>query len=293
MARAVARGQLIANGTNGSSTLGFLVKGPGPAPVVTMNGTGNSGGINMPSTATFAVNSTTSPFNTSGGHTTINAGPFVFGASQANLGKTPIFSGGSITYSTQTSDPLSGLAAPSPAGLQAQSYGGGSTTISPGLYTGVLNIGNSNVVMNPGVYYIQPDGSGNAGVSMSGNGSLDGTSGVFIYVAKGTGTMTFSNNGTGSIALNPINTGAYKGISLFVDGGWVTGNTNVELGGTPGASVYGTVYGPSSTLILHGTTHANTGSQVIADNVTTKGNASIGTGSGPIVGQALGFQLVE
>jgi hypothetical protein len=109
----------------------------------------------------------------------------------------------------------------------------------------------------------------------------------------GTGTMTFSNNGTGSIALNPINTGPYKGISIFVDGGWAKANTNLELGGTPGASIYGTVYAPSSTLILHGTTHANTGSQVIVDNVTTKGNASIGTGNGPITGQAIGFQLVE
>jgi hypothetical protein len=293
-ARAVARGLLAAGTASPSNNIGMLVLGT-TSGVVSENG---NVGIDMPG-RTFAVESTNNAFSTAGSNAELTAGKFVFAANNtpAQLGNPPVLNGPSPTYSTPTADPLSGLAAPSTSGLLSQTYGGGSVTINPGIYTGVLNIGNSNVTMNPGIYYLKPDAGGNAGITMSGNGSLDGTSGVFIYVAPpavaGTGFMNLTNNGTGAISLNPINAGTYKGISIYVDRAWATANTNLELGGTPGANIYGTVYAPSSSLILHGTPNANTGSQLIVDTVTVKGNAHVNAGSGPQAGQSVAFQLVE
>jgi hypothetical protein len=291
-ARAVARGQLVANSDNSTNSIGFLVL---DTTSVSITENGNVG-LNLPSTATFAAESTNSAFSTAGTKAEITAGKFVLAAQNnpQQLGTPPKLNGPTPIYGTATADPLSGLAAPSTSGLLTQTYSGGSGTINPGIYTGVLAIGNSNVVMNPGIYYIQPDGSGNAGITLNGNGSLDGTSGVFIYVAPGTGAMTFTNGGNGPISLNPINTGTYKGISIYVDRGWATtANNLLELGGTPGASIYGTIYAPSSNLLLHGTPQANTGSQVIIYTVTLKGNAAAGVGNGPLDGQSIGFQLVE
>lgn len=291
-ARAVARGVLTAGSASPNNNIGMLVKGT-EASTVNMNG---KPGLDMPGRV-FAVESTNSAFSTAGKNAEITAGSFVFAArnTPSQIGNPPTLNGPSPTYSTVTSDPLTSTfsTAPSSSGLLSQTYSGGSVTINPGIYTGVLNIGNSNVIMNPGIYYLKPDAGGNAGISMSGNGSLDGTSGVFIYVAPGAGSMSISNNGNGTISLNPINAGPYKGISIYVDKGWTPANSTLDLGGTTGANVYGTVYAPTSSLLLHGTPGANTGSQLIIDNVTMKGNASAGVGSGPQAGQSIGFQLVE
>jgi hypothetical protein len=292
-ARAVARGVLVAGAANPNNSIGFLVlQKTGTS--VTLTGTPPS----LTVAKTFAVNSTSSPFSTSG-NPSITAGSFVFGATKsevdASAGKlTFLPASASKTYGTVTADPLSGLTAPDPTNLKPQSYAPGQATINPGKFTGVINIGNHTLAMNPGIYYLQPDGSGNAGISVGGNGALDGTSGVFIYVAPGTGTLTLftqpNGSGTANVSLNPINAGTYKGISIWVDG-W-SGQT-IVMGGTPGASIYGTIYAPSANLELHGTPNAITGSQVIVNAVTLKGNSSIGAGQGPQAGQSTGFQLVE
>jgi hypothetical protein len=300
-ARAVARGLWISGNPNPNNNLGVLVLGrpSSNSPVVSENG---NTGIDLPNTATFAVNDPNQPF-AANGKPEITAGAFVFGATSSNLGNPPTFNGPSPTYNTQTADPLSGLAAPSKTGLVAQSYTGQSV-LDPGVYTGVINLGgNSNVIMNPGIYYLQPDGSGNAGITMSGNATLDGTSGVLMYVAPpvtaGTGTLTLSNGGTNALSLNPIAVGTYEGISIFVDQAWGNGNANgnsnvnMELGGTPNANVYGTIYAPTANLKLHGTPNANTGSQIIVYSISLKGNSNVSTGQGPRAGQDSTFQLVE
>jgi Flp pilus assembly protein TadG len=300
-ARAVARG-LLAGGTPTNSSLGFLVTDPGTNGASSVYENGKTG-INV-ANGSFAENSANSPFDSKGNNAEVTANSFVFGAANSqSLGSPPNFNGPTPTYNTVTADPFSSLAAPSSSGLPSQTYSGG-TTMNPGVYTGVINIGgNSTVTMSPGIYYLQPDANGNAGITMSGTASLDGTSGVLIYVAPpttpGTGTMTLSNGGVNSIALNPISTGTYEGVSIYVDRAWGNGNTNgnsnvtLELGGTPTSSVYGTIYAPTANFILHGTPNANTGSQVIVYTVTAKGSSAAGVGTGPRAGQATEFQLVE
>lgn len=301
-ARAVARGQWKTSDSSTSiSNIGILVTGSSSS-VVSETG---AAGLDLPSTATFAVNATSSPFTSKGSKAEITAGGFVFGASKDNLGNPPTLNGPTPTYSTQTADPFSSLAAPTTTGLTAQSYSSGQTTMSPGIYTGVIKIGGSSVVtMSPGIYYLKPDASGDAGLILSGSASLDatgGTLGVLIYVAppasSGTGTMTISNGGNNNMSINPISVGTYKGISIYVDPQWgnTSGNSNVnlELGGTPDASVYGTIYAPSANLTLHGSPDGNAGSQLIVYSMTIKGKSGVGSGNGPKAGQSSTFQLVE
>jgi hypothetical protein len=296
-ARAVARGMLVTGSANPNDNIGILVTSTsGTGAVITQKGA--NANISVANGRSFAVNDPNSgsnyPFDANH-QDTITAGSFTFAVPNASsLGNPPNFIGPSPTFSTTTSDPFVNLTAPSTAGLSSQSYSGGST-MNPGIYTGTVNIGNKNVVMNPGIYYLQPDASGNAGISVGGNGTLDGTSGVFIYVAPGAGTLsmfgTANGNGTSTVNINPIAVGTYEGISIWVDKGW-SGQT-IVMGGTPNANIFGTVYAPSSNLELHGSVGGSVGTQLIAYSIDVRGSNTLTVGKGPQAGQAIGFQLVE
>jgi hypothetical protein len=298
-ARAVARGMLITGTANPNDKVGILVLSQQQSAAVTNKGSGAN--ITLIGNRIFAVNDTNSgsnyPFD-SNQQVTLTAGSFLFGVPNASsLGNAPNFSV-TPTFNTQTPDPLSSFTAPNPTTLKltAQSYTG-QATINPGIYTGLVNIGNNNVAMNPGIYYLQPDASGNAGIYVGGGGSLDGTSGVFIYIAPGTGTLTiFANgngNGSSAVNINPINAGPWTGISIWVDSGWAAGSQTIVLGGTPNSSIFGTVYAPSSNLELHGTVNGAVGTQLIAYAINVRGSNTLTVGAGPQAGQSIGFQLTE
>jgi hypothetical protein len=290
-ARAVARGQWANGSPTGGSADFLLLASSGTA--ITGKGGGNSGGLYL-SSGHFVVNSTgPNVFNFSG-HPQVTASEFDFAASQANLGlgnnpsqflSGPNNSSPTIKYSqTPTPDPLSALPAPSSAGLPAQSFTGQSV-LNPGIYSGGITTSTS-ITLNPGIYYLQ-----NGGLTIKGNATVDGSSGVLIYVSPGAGGTAVSTGGTGTLLLNPIATGDYRGISIFVDRS-ATGAVG-DIGGTATGQIFGTVYAPSVDLTLHGTPGETDGSQVIANTVTLKGNAVSGAGLGPEVGQASTFQLVE
>jgi Flp pilus assembly protein TadG len=299
-ARAVARGMLITGSASPNDNVGILVLSTsGSGAVVTEKGA--NANIKIVNSRMFAVNDPNSgsnyPFDSNVNQDRITAGGFTFAVPDANhLGQPPQFVGPSPTFSTTTSDPLSSFTAPSTTGLPSQSYSGG-TTMNPGVYTGTVNIGNNNVVMNPGIYYLNPDASGNAGISVGGNGTLDGTSGVFIYVAPGTGTVSMfgtpNGNGTSAVNINPIGTGTYRGISIWVDKGWPAGSQTIVMGGTPNASIFGTVYAPTSNLELHGSVGGTVGTQLIAYTIDVRGSNTLTVGGGPQAGQSIGFQLTE
>jgi hypothetical protein len=290
-ARAVARGQW-ANGTATGGNADFLLLASSGTAIAGKGG-GNSGGLFLNS-GHFVANSTgPNVFNFSG-HPMVTAAEFDFASTQANLGlgNNPgqYLSGlnnssPNIKYSqSPTPDPLSGLPVPPLAGLPAQSFTGQSV-INPGIYNGGIST-NSDVTMNPGIYYLQ-----NGGLTIGGHATVDGSSGVLLYVSPGAGNSAVSTGGTSTLILNPLATGTYKGISIFVDR--TATNATMELGGTPTGNIYGTVYAPTANLTLHGTAGENSGSQVIINTVTLKGNASAGAGLGPEVGQTNTFQLVE
>ena len=94
-------------------------------------------------------------------------------------------SGNSIqTGQSPTTDPLSSLPAPDPDSLTIQSNsqlkvtGNDSMVIQPGRYIGGISLsGNGSLSLTSGIYYM--DGGG---LSLTGNGSISGT-GVMIYNA--------------------------------------------------------------------------------------------------------------
>jgi hypothetical protein len=104
---------------------------------------------------------------------------------------------------------------------------------------------------------------------MSGPSSITGN-GVFIY---NTGGGAINLSGSGTIALTPMTSGTYQGITMFQDrssavGATMSGGTNINNTGT--------FYFPDSKLTLSGTSGvAAMGAQIIAKDLTFSGTAGI------------------
>jgi Flp pilus assembly protein TadG len=301
-ARAVARGILVAGPTESDSNAGILVTNTDTSKnSVTMTGGGNSGGIVLSGSRAFSVNSAGATGNNNGvfnlnGNPAITAPNFLLVSSQSNsgLGSNPgqwLSGPGNTTPSISYNQSpiaipsrLSSLSAPSTAGLTTQSAGG--TTLNPGVYNGGIST-NSDVTLNPGIYYLN-----GGGLTIGGGATVDGSSGVLIYITGISGSQkAIDQDGNASLILNPIGTGTYRGISIFVDPS--LSNPPVKIGGTATTNIYGTVYAPTAALSLSGTPNGGFGSQVIVSTLQFNGNATANAGTGPVAGQSTGYQLVE
>jgi hypothetical protein len=260
VATAVARGSSIAYSNAAILALapsGNSVALSGTAQVVAKNGN-------------IVVDSTSSTSVVSSGSPSITApvldlsGQILFSGSNPNKATV------TNTGQANTPDPLSGIAAPSSSGMTVQSnsmisLSNTSRTLSPGVYNGGITLnGSSSVTLNPGVYYIN-----GGGINLSGPSSITG-SGVFIY---NTGGGAVNLSGTGTIALNPMTSGAYQGITMFQDR---TSSTAATMSGGSNINNTGTFYFPDAKLTLSGTSGVATmGAQIIAKNVTFSGSAEI------------------
>jgi Flp pilus assembly protein TadG len=175
------------------------------------------------------------------------------------------------TGQTATADPLAKISAPSTSGMTVQSnsainlLASASRTLSPGVYTGGITLsGSASVTMNPGIYYIN-----GGGISVTGSSSITGN-GVFIY---NTGGGAINLSGTGIIALNPMTSGTYQGITMFQDRSSAVGAT---MSGGSNITNTGTFYFPGSRLTLSGTSGvASMGAQMIAKNLTFSGTSGV------------------
>jgi hypothetical protein len=219
----------------------------------------------------------------------------------ANLGISPAsnyFSsptGGtpSISYSqTATADPLSYLPAPTTSGLTTQSgsllsISSGFGTLSPGLYTGGISVsGSATVTLNAGEYYL------NGPLTWNSSGTLDGSRGVFIYVAPGASTNGISIT-SGTMNLAPMSTGTYQGIAFYQDR---TSTASVELSGGSGWNLKGTVYAAKAPVTLSGPSSSTDtrGSQFIVNTLTLTGSSTIAINAANAKAPTTRlFQLVE
>jgi hypothetical protein len=138
-------------------------------------------------------------------------------------------------------------------------------TISPGVYNGGFNLSGSSVLtMDPGIYYIN-----GGGISLTGSSGITGN-GVFIY---NTGGGAINLSGSGTIALSPMTSGTYQGITVFQDRSSSVGAT---MSGGSNVNNTGTFYFPGSKLTLSGTSGvAAMGAQIIAKNLTFSGTAGV------------------
>jgi hypothetical protein len=140
--------------------------------------------------------------------------------------------------------------------------------LHPGYYTNfpppaIPN--NKNVVLESGVYCVDRN------VSWSGSNfaSLDGTSGVTIYLTAG---HDFSININSPISLNPSNSPGYEGYVIIVDGTH-TSIRNCIINGGSYLTLNGTVFAPYCNLRINGDNGSQStyNIQLVAYDITLNG----------------------
>jgi Flp pilus assembly protein TadG len=163
-------------------------------------------------------------------------------------GSGPLFTPPPTTGAAPIADPLRNMAPPSANGMasySAVSVTTGTTTISPGIYTGGISVsGSGSLTLQPGVYIIQ-----GGGFSAKDTASLTAL-GVTIY---NSGTpLTFGPiNITSQItSFSPPINGPTQGLMIFQD----SANTQPAVVKQPQATgqMQGTFYLPSAQLTLDG-----------------------------------------
>lgn len=115
--------------------------------------------------------------------------------------------GGSLTTGVPVlADPLAGVPEPVPTGTNYgnKTFNDGQT-MQPGMYGTISIAKNADVVMAPGIYYIDGGLTTQSGCTLTG-------SGVMIYNTSGD-SLKFDGGGT--VYLTPPTSGDYAGISIF------------------------------------------------------------------------------
>jgi hypothetical protein len=185
-----------------------------------------------------------------GPHGTINAaaGTTLYdGGAYAGSGITPA---PTIT-SGPLQDPLAELVVPSFAGLAAQSACNAAGHAVAGIYAQIPTCG----PLDPGLYVIT------GGTHISGNTTIDASSGVTLYLTCGSGTVPQPCNSSGqsgagltctgnaSFSITAPTSGPTAHLAIFFD----RNNTNgIDCRGNGSGAINGTVYGTSASLTMRG-----------------------------------------
>jgi hypothetical protein len=129
-------------------------------------------------------------------------------------------------------DPLAGLAAPLPTGVNCPAGAPGTAaTLSPGCYT---SIASTVTTLNAGIYYI----TGPVDIdSLTGNN-------VMLYLT-GAGQLTAQNNK--SLTITAPSTGAYKGIAIFQD---PSDTNDIDIKNNFTLTVTGALYFPGTNITI-------------------------------------------
>ncbi|HLO36324.1 MAG TPA: pilus assembly protein TadG-related protein [Candidatus Deferrimicrobium sp.] len=182
--------------------------------------------------------------------------------------------------------------APAPCAFTAPAMNSKTYRIFPGNYPGGIQVTRATVYMDPGLYYIGGGGidiksTGPAGVygqlvskAPGDNTGIIPSGGVLIYDTKDPVTGTIGpihlNGGDGStLALEPIQSGLYKNMVIFVDRDYPTGTVAIDLNGDgSNLAVSGTIYAASGTVKLNGGASSSISAQVICYNFQVNGSGS-------------------
>ena len=177
-----------------------------------------------------------------------------------------------------TADPFATLPGPSTTGLplfSGQSISGGTVTLNPGVYSGLVTVGSSGIArLNPGVYVFQ------AGFRSTNNGSIvPATSGgVLIYntysnYPSAPGALpscgSISLAGTGQLTLAASRSGSYAGMVLFQDRNCATDAAITVRAST---SFSGSAYLPAALLTVTLAGASTMTSQIVASRVAVTGS---------------------
>lgn len=175
-------------------------------------------------------------------------------------------------------DPFAAVAGPSTTGLPVfagQTITNATVTLSPGVYSGLITVGNNGVArLNPGNYVFR------AGLRTTSSGSLvlAGSGGVLLYNANanypaaGGSCGNLSLAGSGTLTLEASKTGSYAGMLVFqhrtcTNGASITVRTATSLGGT--------LYVPAATLTIGVANSVTIASQIVAWELTVSGGNTL------------------
>lgn len=263
------RARAVAVGKPSAAEVGILVLDPSAKSAFNANGGGNITVRRVP----VVVNSTDLAGSIAGGGTLVSAPSFQLVGNYTTSGGGQ-FQGVMNTGVRPMDDPLKYLPVPDPDKMPVQSnkkvqYTNGTTTLSPGVYKGGINASsNANVVLQPGVYYMDA-----GGFQFTGQGTLTGN-GVMIYTAPGNGNADgVSISAGGAVTLTPQTAGIYKGILLFQDR---ASNVQANISGGSNMNLTGTFYFAGAQLNVTGSAgFANFGSQYVSKDLNAQGTGSI------------------
>jgi hypothetical protein len=171
-------------------------------------------------------------------------------------------------------DPFLALAGPTTTGVPVyagQSITNATVTLNPGVYTGLITVGNNGIArLNSGNYIFR------AGFTATGNGSvvLAGAGGVLLYNANasypaaGGSCGNLSLAGSGTLTLSASKTGSYAGMLVF-QGRTCTNAAAVTV--RTGTSLGGTLYVPAATLTITAANSITIASQIVSYELAISG----------------------
>jgi Flp pilus assembly protein TadG len=278
--------------TAGARSVGRGYVKSGPASIIVLDPTGQqaldlSGSANVVTDGNVYVDSNHLKAFVGSATATLTA-PVVDITGNKDLSGSSQIIGTVNTGTSPVSDPLASLPPPDPTTLTVRSTSqyqasGGSPTLYPGVYTGGIALSGANATLMPGIYYLK-----GGDFAMSGSASVTGT-GVMLYNDNGGGKMALSASGT--INLTPPTSGTYAGIVIYQNR---SSTQRIDLSGSSGSSVTGTIYAAGGMLNLSGSSGSSqVGSQLICYDLVLSGSATLKVVSGNGGGNARVLNLAQ
>jgi hypothetical protein len=180
------------------------------------------------------------------------------------------------TGQTAVADPLANLPAPTVSSTCNQTdfnWSQGSTSISPGVYCGGINISGGTVTFQPGQYIL--DGGGLT--IDSANTTVTGT-GVTFYNTAGNACMQsygpLTISGQPKVTLSAPSSGPYTGI-LFFTGRSQTSTASNQINGATSSTLQGTIYISNGPLLYTGQSSSGTYTGLVTNTLTINGATNL------------------
>ena len=263
------RARAVSVGKPNAGEFGILVLDPDDKSAFNANG----GGQIQVNKTPIIVNSTSQEGSIAGGGVKVQAPSYFLAGNYTTSGGGQFFGQMNIN-SRAVPDPLADLPPPDPTTMTIQSrhkeqWTSGTRTIYPGVYKGGISASSTaNVVMMPGIYYMDE-----GGFQFTGSGSLIGD-GVMIYNKPGNGQANGVDiSAQGYVHLTPPTSGIYQGILLFQER---TSNVAASVSGGSNMDLTGTFYFAGAQLNITGSSgFGNFGSQYISNTLNVQGTGQL------------------
>jgi len=169
-------------------------------------------------------------------------------------------------------DPLANLQPPSVGSCNHTNFNWsqGTTTLSPGVYCGGINISGGNVTFSSGTYIL--DGTG---LQINSANTVVNGSGVSFYntATSGYSYGTLTISGQPKVTFSAPTSGSMQGIFWFSDRNDTNTNQN-QFNGSTTASIQGTIYIPTAPLLYTGQSSTGTYTALVVNKLVVNGSTN-------------------